>query len=275
MNVFGGPYAGKSTLHKALMKEGIPVTETDTQRGSIPGFREELWTAWRQNHPLHKEWSAFNVTHHKAMLEAARRGDITITHDPLEGWDGMRLEIRPSEEALAERKKEDGRPSRIDAADHYYAKPRRAADARVTTVDTALRFIKQMRKSLAEEESTKMTNDATWTEKGDNVVGRGQNPDGTYLYVKAEKGQSVEQAMADEKGKHPEVKGWETANPHVLEATPSSPPSEPKEVKLEIPSPEIPKPEPVIQAPSNAADQTPKPAAAARPVNQSRLEEYL
>jgi hypothetical protein len=122
--IWGPPYAGKTTLHKDLLKRHIPVWETDEQRGKLPGWRDELWRAWRPDHPDHAEWSKLNDQHKRDHLQAIKEGKVVITHSPPPaGFKGFLL--MPDYPELAKRAAADlekrGNDAlwRVDALLHY------------------------------------------------------------------------------------------------------------------------------------------------------------
>lgn len=131
--VFSGPFGGKTTLAALLAELGIDFAESDTVRRDLPGFREELWTAWRQDHPAHKEWVMLDRQRVALLRKALNNGAVVISHgsperDMGKGTDIRPYEallIRPSSETLELRARQylesGGKPSRLTAAIHYWS----------------------------------------------------------------------------------------------------------------------------------------------------------
>jgi hypothetical protein len=152
--VWGGPFAGKTFLHKELEKMGFRVFETDIERARLPGWREELWRAWRKDHPLHKEWKVFDALHQRNKQRAWKDGIVIISHEPPPHGSGLHL--RPSDEELAHRiydsvvkaKSPDSARSRISAALTYYSTKRRGDEQPLTTDQVIAALVKLSKMDL-------------------------------------------------------------------------------------------------------------------------------
>lgn len=130
----GGPYSGKTTVFKLLTaawkdSEAAPkVVETDEERKKMPGWAPELWTAWRQDHPLHKKWQRVNrALYDTVLVPAFKAGGIVLDHNRRPEVPNERLVVlRPPDARLAEKQAADLNSrgtdafSRIQAAKHYY-----------------------------------------------------------------------------------------------------------------------------------------------------------
>lgn len=79
--IVSGPFGGKTTLADNLTRIGVRVAETDATRRALPGFHQELWTAWRPDHPLHAEWKLYDRMNTAALINAVHSGAIVLCHE--------------------------------------------------------------------------------------------------------------------------------------------------------------------------------------------------
>jgi hypothetical protein len=126
MNFFGGPFRGKTTAAGLCKSHGIAVWETDEERAKLPGWNEQLWQAWKIDHPLHHEWERLNKIHQWNKSTARKRRFITFSHDPSTETENVLLYVGPSQLARIQGRPEKYGHARVEASKHWEAKASRA-----------------------------------------------------------------------------------------------------------------------------------------------------
>jgi hypothetical protein len=123
MNFFGGPFRGKTTAAGLCKSHGIAVWETDEERAKLPGWNEQLWQAWKIDHPLHHEWERLNKIHQWNKSTARKRRFITFSHDPSTETENVLLYMGPSQLARIQGRPEKYGHARVEASKHWEARP--------------------------------------------------------------------------------------------------------------------------------------------------------
>jgi len=129
--LFGGPFAGKTWLAKAIEKANPGLifefdSELKKQFPSVPN------SAWRPMHPDHLRFRRASDAIKRQMRAHMSQGGVAMRHDPMkEVPTAHTLLIYPGFDVINARKKEwllsnaadaAGLASRISASDHWYAK---------------------------------------------------------------------------------------------------------------------------------------------------------
>jgi len=158
--IIGTCFAGKTYLKKQFDKDpisGVTIVDSDMIRGTLKGWNNELWPAWKPDHSLHLDWLHFQDLMEREYARIIKEtNQIVITHGPIAGvaFDQCLL-IDPPYDTIIKRiieyreyckqKKEDYL-NRIDAylscEKRFQIIGIRQFANRVTSADAALRFLR-------------------------------------------------------------------------------------------------------------------------------------